>query len=141
MLNLVDGTSVGTKEIIPPKSAMLYVFRTGGDPKTDREIGICVERGKSATRQMLVDAYVERSDDNKQRDIISAIVNQLKKLDRKFTQAHWKSLLQKLIRFRAQSTVFLDGYVAPTPLVVAITTIFLLTHPGSLIPELHQYVR
>ena len=57
-----------------------------------------------------------------------------------FTPAAHKSLLQKIIRFRAENIVLLTGEKYPPEIVFVCSFVELLLHPGSFVPDIQRYV-
>jgi len=51
-----------------------------------------------------------------------------------------KSLLQKIIRFRASTISFSDGETLPTPVVLMVTCSVMIGHAGSFVPDIQRYV-
>ena len=58
-----------------------------------------------------------------------------------FTPAAFKSLLQKIIRYRpAQVEVLEHGVTRPAPEVLRATVLYLASSPGSFVPDIQRYV-
>jgi superfamily II DNA or RNA helicase len=51
-----------------------------------------------------------------------------------------KSLLQKIIRFRADQVSFSDGETVPTPVMLMVTCSVMIGHAGSFVPDIQRYV-
>ncbi len=67
-------------------------------------------------------------------------VNEYKQMFSGFTCASYKSLLQKIIRFRPNSVRFPDGMMMPAEEVLRVAIILLATHPGAFVPDIQRYV-
>lgn len=67
-------------------------------------------------------------------------VKNILKQFKNFTPAAHKSLLQKIIRFRAEDVMFLNDEKYPSELVFACSFVELLLHPGSFVPDIQRYV-
>ena len=59
---------------------------------------------------------------------------------RNFTAASFKSLIQKIIRFRAEKVDLGDGNLVPCKDALAIAMYSLAKHPGAFIPDIQRYV-
>ena len=57
-----------------------------------------------------------------------------------FTPAAFKSLLQKIIRYRPAQIEVLQGVTRPAPEVLQATVLYLANSPGSFVPDIQRYV-
>jgi hypothetical protein len=105
-----------------------------GQKKWDREetqkIGIMVD--SSRTRFEDVDVLVN--------EILETDMQMLRHAYRGFTCASYKSLLQKIIRFRPTRVALRDGIVVSAEQALLGCLAILATHPGSFVPDIQRYV-
>ena len=66
-------------------------------------------------------------------------INHIKYGCRTFTPAAYKSLLQKIIRFRA-SKITIEEYTYDSSFVLSTILVILLLHPGSFVPDIQRFV-
>jgi hypothetical protein len=128
----------GVRQVAKYQQSQIYVFRLGGDD--DLEVGVHVAAGPSASLAKILDV-LRTVDFKSQQSAFDRVVATLTAYGKCWTPAYWKSLRQKLGRFQSPLIVFLDGYEAPTEMVIAVSTAMLIHHPGALLPDLGIFSR
>lgn len=94
---------------------------------------ICSET--SATEQEIWDLVLKLHSDYKQDDL-----NKVRDVLTIFTPGAYKSLMQKIIRFRPNQIVLTDELIYDSLFVLHIVFVLLLLHPGSFVPDIQRYV-
>jgi hypothetical protein len=103
--------------------------------ESGEEIGFAtLRRGLNLTRTevlpLLLERYPQYSEEN---------INFIEEATRTFTPAAYKSLLQKIIRFRPLQ-VRLNEIDYPAEFVLEVTIVLLMLHPGARVPDINRYV-
>jgi superfamily II DNA or RNA helicase len=73
-------------------------------------------------------------------DIVPCEFERIKDSYRNFTGASYKSLLQKIIRFRPKTVEMPDGFRVPADHALAVCIGMLAMHPGAFVPDIQRYV-
>jgi hypothetical protein len=100
------------------------------DRKDTQKIGIMVKSSRARFED--IDILVN--------DILETDMQMIRHAYRGFTCASYKSLLQKIIRFRPTRVELRDGIVVSAEQALLGCLAILATHPGSFVPDIQRYV-
>lgn len=89
------------------------------------------------TGKLIKDVLVE---EGYKTDTLDIDTQHILKSFKNYTPATYKSLLQKLIRFRPTQVLLLDGHIVDTPVILLQTMASLAINPGSFVPDIQRYV-
>ena len=128
-----------TLPVIDVESGKFY--KNGLKVGSSRRIIILDNIGYSGTPAEIGFAVSTNSNRLKPEDFLEGPEYKLiKKACKNFTPAAYKSLLQKLIRFRPEKIKLLSGKTVNAEIACKIVFVLLAAEPGSFVPDIQRYV-
>ena len=113
---------------------ILVLERFGGEESYD--VGFLTKRKGISLDEDTVFPYVLR----RHPEFSTKDITEIKRATFTFTPAAYKSLLQKIIRFRPKLVDFGEFGVYPADFSLAVTLALLVIMPGSFVPDIQRYV-